>query len=86
MISPEIGVRSLAIGELVIGIGFFIGKWNKVVHTAFLLHMFGTFTPLFLLADVSFNSMPYALTLVGQYIIKNLLFVAVGIWMWRECK
>ena len=43
-----------------------------------MLHLLFTFTPLLFLPDASFNGEAYSLTLVGQYIIKNLvLFMAL---------
>ena len=35
-----------------------------------------TFAPLFLLPGLSFTAPPLALTLVGQYIIKNIVIVS----------
>jgi uncharacterized membrane protein YkgB len=38
--------------------------------------MMATLFPLFILTDACFDTFPYRPTLVGQYIIKNLVFVA----------
>ena len=84
LIPPWIGVRFLAVWEVLLGIGFIIGGWRKVILIMFLLHMIGTFTPLILLNETTFKSMPFTLTLVGQYIIKNLVYVAIGIWMFND--
>lgn len=35
----------------------------------------GTFLPLVLLPEVTFVQFPYALTIEGQYIIKNLVMI-----------
>ena len=83
-ISASTGVRLLAIWEVGIGLAFILSLVNRRILILYLLHMLGTFTPLFLLPEYSFSNMPFVLTLVGQYIIKNILFIVVGIWLWKE--
>lgn len=83
-ISASTGVRLLAIWEVGIGLAFMLGLVNRKILILYLLHMLGTFTPLVLLPEYSFSSLPFVLTLVGQYIIKNILFIAVGFWLWKE--
>jgi len=41
--------------------------------------MIGTFTPVFLFPEEVFSTFPFALTLKGQYIIKNLVIMSAGI-------
>ena len=41
-----------------------------------ILHLLFTFTPLFLLPEATFSDPVYSLTLVGQYIIKNIALLA----------
>lgn len=84
IIPPSTGVKMLAIYELIIGFAFAFGMRNKIILSLYMVHMMGTFTPLFLLPAYSFNHFPFVLTLVGQYIIKNVLFLAVGFWLWKE--
>jgi len=43
------------------------------------LQMPGTFLPLVLLPDVCFISIPFDLTLEGQYIVKNLVLIGAGL-------
>ena len=43
------------------------------------LQMLGTFTPLLLFPEETFTRFPYAPTLEGQYIIKNIVLIAAGI-------
>ena len=79
LLSPELAVRLLAIWETLIGVGLLFGVYLRV--TLFLLwtQMLGTVTPLFLFPDQSFTQIPFAPTLEGQYIIKNVVLVAAGI-------
>jgi hypothetical protein len=44
-----------------------------------LLHMPGTLLPLITMREETFVQFPFALTLEGQYIIKNLVLIAAGI-------
>ena len=71
-------VSVLGIWEIVIGIGFLLPKYTRIVLAMFLVHMLGTFIPMFYLVDTTFTAAPYGLTIVGQYIIKNLVFLAAG--------
>jgi uncharacterized membrane protein YkgB len=41
--------------------------------------MLGTITPLFLFPELCFNQFPFAPTLEGQYIIKNVVLISAGI-------
>jgi hypothetical protein len=41
--------------------------------------MLGTITPLFLFTGEVFTQIPYAPTLEGQYIIKNMVLISAGI-------
>ncbi|MGH7679547.1 MAG: hypothetical protein ACRENU_13835, partial [Gemmatimonadaceae bacterium] len=43
------------------------------------VQMLGTITPIFLFPELVFTRVPYAPTLEGQYIIKNLVLVSAGI-------
>jgi len=74
----------LAVWESVIGLGFLTGKYLKYIIPIMLLQMFGTFTPLLFFPDLSFTAVPYAPTLEGQYIIKNLVLVTGALVVWRE--
>ncbi|MDH3785993.1 MAG: hypothetical protein OEV00_11790, partial [Acidobacteriota bacterium] len=45
------------------------------------LQMFGTFMPLVVLPEITFQSgkVPYGLTMEGQYIVKNLLIISAAL-------
>ncbi len=77
-ISAELSIKLLGIFEILIGFGFVLGLYLRLILILFFVHMLGTFTPLFILTDVSFTQAPYAFTLVGQYIMKNIVFVLAG--------
>jgi len=76
LIKPEISLLLLALWETIIGLLLMSGYFTRLVIKFVIVHMICTFTPLFLLPNNSFNSAPLALTLVGQYIIKNIVIVS----------
>jgi len=75
LIKPEVSLLLLAIWETAIGL-LLIGGYSRLVIKVVLAHMICTFSPLILLPNASFTSAPLALTLVGQYIIKNIVIVS----------
>lgn len=71
-------INMLALWEVVIGIGFITGKYLKATLLLLFAQMLGTFTPVFLFPNEVFTAIPYAPTLEGQYIIKNIVIVSAG--------
>ncbi len=79
LVGPSASVPVLGIGETLIGIGLMSGKALRLTLVALFAHMVGTVTPLLLLPAVVFVREPFVLTMEGQYIIKNLVFVSAAI-------
>jgi uncharacterized membrane protein YphA (DoxX/SURF4 family) len=84
LISPSVSIKLLAILEVGIGLGFIFGIYTRYVVFVFLGHMICTFAPLFILPELSFTQAPYAFTLVGQYIVKNVVFILAGILIYQN--
>ena len=76
LFSPSVSLVLLAVWETAIGIILVLGIFQRISIPIVLAHMVCTFSPLLLLPDLSFTSLPFALTLVGQYIIKNLIIIS----------
>ncbi len=68
----------LAILECAIGVVLIFGVLPRLGFVLFLLHMAGTFLPLVLLPELCFKFAPFAPTVEGQYVFKNIVFVAAG--------
>lgn len=68
----------LAVIETAVGLGFLFNILPKVTFVLFMLHMAGTFIPLVVLPEFTFKIAPLAPNVEGQYILKNLVFVAAG--------
>lgn len=76
LIPDEVNLMLLAIWEVGIGVLFLTGFFIRFGAVAAILHMIFTFMPLFFFPEVSFSHAPYGFTIVGQYIVKNLVFLA----------
>ena len=84
LVNPSISIKILAAWEVLIGLGFITGKFLRLTILLFLLQMIGAMSPLFLLPAETFTRLPYAPTLEGQYIIKNLVLVAAALSVWAS--
>lgn len=69
----------LAAWEIAIGVCFVFTRLNRVAVALLLLHMPGTLLPLLTLRDDTWVRFPFALSLEGQYIIKNVVLIAAGV-------
>jgi uncharacterized membrane protein YphA (DoxX/SURF4 family) len=79
IIPSSTAVLLLAIWESLIGLGLISGKFLRGTLLLLWLQMLGTLTPLFIFPQLTFTAIPYAPTLEGQYIIKNLVLISAGI-------
>ncbi|MBE0639983.1 MAG: DoxX family membrane protein [Bacteroidales bacterium] len=79
LFSPKFIIISLALLETMIGLGLIFNLFLRETLLLLYLQMIGTFTPIFLFPGEVFTTFPYALTLEGQYIIKNVVIVSAGI-------
>jgi uncharacterized membrane protein YphA (DoxX/SURF4 family) len=78
-IQPEVAVPILALWECLIGLGLIAGRWVRVVLALLFVQMLGTLTPVVLFPNEVFSRIPYAPTLEGQYIIKNLVLISAAV-------
>ncbi|MEN9411596.1 MAG: hypothetical protein RIQ92_33 [Actinomycetota bacterium] len=77
--NPDVFIPILGIWEAVIGLFFVIKPMIRAGLLLLALQMPGTFLPLVLLPEVCFSSFPFALTLEGQYIVKNLVLISAAL-------
>lgn len=83
MIPATISMKLLASWEVIVGLGLIFGIFTRFVLSLFLLHMCLTFLPLVAFPQLSFTQAPYAFTIIGQYIVKNIVFILVGIMIFK---
>ncbi|HVU96736.1 MAG TPA: DoxX family membrane protein [Puia sp.] len=69
----------LAVWECAVGLLLITGKMMRTALNLLFLHMACTFTPLLLFPAESFKFPPYGFTLVGQYIMKNIIIVCAAL-------
>ena len=79
LVTAKVALLVLAIWECLIGIGLLAGHGLRAVLLLLYLQMLGTLTPIVLFPHEVFLRIPYAPTLEGQYIIKNLVLISAGI-------
>jgi uncharacterized membrane protein YphA (DoxX/SURF4 family) len=77
-ITPSTSLPILAIWESLIGLGLLTGRFLRATLFLLAIQMLGTLTPLFLFPTETFTRFPYAPTLEGQYIIKNVVLIAAA--------
>jgi uncharacterized membrane protein YphA (DoxX/SURF4 family) len=75
---PSVSLPILAAWETLIGIGLLSGRFLRATLLLLAVQMVGTITPLFLFPADTFSSFPYAPTLEGQYIIKNIVLIGAA--------
>jgi uncharacterized membrane protein YkgB len=75
---PQLFLPTLALWEIVIGLGFVSGRFTRATILLLFAQMVGTVLPLFTLPDRVYHHFP-GLTLEGQYIIKNLVLISAAL-------
>jgi uncharacterized membrane protein YkgB len=76
LLSTKLSLLLLASWEIAAGLLLLFRVYYPFTFWLVLLHMGLTFTPLVLLPQLSFTNIPYGLTLVGQYILKNIIIAS----------
>jgi uncharacterized membrane protein YphA (DoxX/SURF4 family) len=79
MIAPPVSLLLLAAWECLIGLGLITGLFMRFTLLLLFAQMLGTITPVFFFPAEVFTRIPYAPTLEGQYIIKNLVLISAGL-------
>lgn len=79
LVPPPAALIILAAWECAVGLGLILGVFLRTTLLLLWLQMAGTVTPVFIFPQEVFSQFPYAPTLEGQYIIKNLVLVSAGI-------
>jgi uncharacterized membrane protein YkgB len=79
--SPDTWVVVIGWWEVAIGVTFLFHRTVRIAIALLAMQMVGTFLPLIILPHVTFQAgyIPYAPTIEGQYIIKNLLIISAAL-------
>jgi uncharacterized membrane protein YkgB len=76
LVPSHISYTVLAAWEVLIGVAMILNRPRKWIIYLALVHLVFTFTPMVLLPDQCFQRGTLALTLVGQYIVKNVMLLS----------
>ena len=79
IVPADLFVPVLGVWEVLIGLCLLYRPLTRVGLLLLALQLPGTFLPLVLLPEVVYVTVPYALTVEGQYIIKNLVIIAAAL-------
>lgn len=85
-IPQPVNIILLAVWECAVGLLLIMGRWIRAALIFLFIHMVCTFTPLLFFPSVSFKYAPYGFTLVGQYIMKNVIIICAAIILWPAGK
>lgn len=81
LFSPAGWLEIIGWWEVAIGVTFLFRATVRIAIALLAMQMLGTFLPLFMLPGVTFQPgrIPYAPTMEGQYIVKNLLIISAAL-------
>lgn len=79
LVPADLFVPILGVWEVLIGLCLLYRPLIRVGLFLLFFQLPGTFLPIILLPDVVFVSFPYALTVEGQYIVKNLVIIGAAL-------
>lgn len=79
LIPGGVSIVLLAILECAIGLGLISGSFMRVTLLLLAFQMVGAASPLVLFPGEVFAAFPFAPTLEGQYIMKNVVLVSAGL-------
>ena len=79
IVEPSVSIYILATWETLIGLGLITGLFLRAALFLLFLQMLGTLAPLVLFPDQTFVQFPYAPTLEGQYIMKNMVLISAAL-------
>ena len=79
-LSAESWTFVIGVWEVLIAICFLFKRTTLIAMILLFLQMSGTFLPLLILPEITFqNSNPFLPTLEGQYIIKNIIIITAAL-------
>jgi uncharacterized membrane protein YphA (DoxX/SURF4 family) len=78
-VPDEAAIVLLAAWECLIGTGLLLGRFLRLTLFLLFVQMLGAIMPMAIFPSEVFSHVPYAPTLEGQYIIKNLVLISAGL-------
>ncbi|MCG2459545.1 hypothetical protein K8352_02150 [Flavobacteriaceae bacterium F89] len=84
LIPSNVAIILLALWETGIGFLLVFNRFRLWALGLAIIHIVLTFTPMFFFPEQIFNKGPFGLTLLGQYIIKNIIIFSILIFLFIE--
>ena len=85
LLMPEVSIYLLAIWETLIGILLIFNLWYRFALKLAFIHILFTFSPFFFFPDLVWTELPFGLTLLGQYIVKNIVILGILlVLLWKD--
>ena len=85
LLLPEISIILLAIWETLIGVLLLFSIWYRLALNIAVVHILFTFSPFLFFPDILWTDAPFGLTLLGQYIVKNVIILgALLVLLWKS--
>jgi uncharacterized membrane protein YphA (DoxX/SURF4 family) len=79
LIKPVVSLPVLAAWECIIGLGLIIKRFMSFILVLLYFQMVGTFLPLVFFPHETFTTSVFVPTLLGQYIIKNVVLLSSAV-------
>ena len=77
LLIPDLSILLLAFWETSIGMLLILNIWYRFALKIALVHILFTFSPFLFFPDLLWTEAPFGLTLLGQYIVKNIIILGV---------
>ncbi len=84
-VDPDTFVRLFGLFEVVIGIMILVPRWERITFAVLLFHLFTTIMPLFMIPAAVWDGV-FVPNLIGQYIIKNVALLSLGLMLFARLK
>lgn len=84
-IEPNTFMQIFGVFEMIIGVMILIPKLERITFAVLLFHLFTTVMPLFMLPNEVWDGFMLP-NLVGQYIIKNVALLSLGLVLFARLK
>ena len=84
-VSPQSFLVWFGAFEAITGILVLFPKYERITFVILFLHFIATAAPLFVLPDIAWYGLMQP-TLVGQYILKNLALLAIGMFLYGRLR
>ncbi len=86
LLDARVSILLLAILETGIGLFLLLNYFKRIILPLAIGHIILTFTPVFLFPHLVFGDAPFSLTILGQYITKNIIILSVLVYEYIEIR